>query len=137
MAGDWPFRLTPDAYGSLQFHDFPGARIDEVASHLYRTEPRFMAALEADVREHGVHQPVELGNQDTLQDGHHRIAAAYRTGQPVPVAFYGERYPKDRDEEARWGDLRAEHRAEQAARMAHRPQTWEPRQAEPEREAGQ
>jgi len=130
------FQLTPDTFGSLGFRDFPGGRIEDVARCLYRTEPAFMAALEAHVRQHGVRQPVELGARDTIEDGHHRIAAAYRAAVPVPVAFYGEDYPKDAAEEARWRAIRQEHRAEYEARMAHDPRGWDSALPEFEREAG-
>jgi hypothetical protein len=130
--------LTPDTYLSLAFHDFPDAAIYEVADYLYEREPHFMNRLEADIRQHGVSQPVELGEDNTIEDGHHRIAAAYRADIPVPTVVYGEWYAKDAAEVAAWLAIRQEHPAEQGAAMAHDPRTWdaEPLQLDRELEAG-
>lgn len=123
-AGMWPDRLEPRDFPSLRFSDFPGGTIVDIADHLFRIEPNFMRALEADVREDGVSEPVELGRGDTIMDGHHRMAAAYRVGVGVPVAFYGERYPVDRAQQAWWDDLRRSDLEEYWNRVCHMPWRW-------------
>jgi len=134
----WPFRLDHEQFGALRFQDFRGGDIRDVARCLYRDQPEFMQALEADVRERGVQEPVELGHEDTIKEGHHRLAAAYVAGRDVPVALYGERYPRD-PETPRWDQLRRDHPGEYAARMSHDPRYWDrPQyQAEDDSEAGQ
>jgi hypothetical protein len=122
--GEWPSRLAHDEFGQLRFADFRGGTIDDVVEVLHHNEPEFMAALEAHVAEHGVREPVELGSGDTIEEGHHRIAAAYVTGRDVPMAFYGESYPRDPEGE-RWHELRRSHPEEYAARMNHDPRHWE------------
>jgi hypothetical protein len=124
-ASAWPSWLSHDELHELQFCDFRGGTIDDVVAVLHHNEPQFMAALEADVAEHGVGEPVELGHGDTIMQGHHRIAAAYVTGRDCPVAFYGEDYPRDEEAERRWDELRRSHPEEHQARMDHDPRHWE------------
>jgi hypothetical protein len=125
LSTSWPYRLEPEAFAGLQFNDFPGAGIDDVAWVLYHNEPQFMRALEADVRERGVQEPVELVAADTIEEGHHRVAAAYRAGVPVPVADGGEPYPVDEAERSRWRAQRLAHPEEYDARMNHDPRHWD------------
>jgi hypothetical protein len=125
LSTSWPYRLEPEAFAGLQFNDFPGAGIDDVAWVLYHNEPQFMRALEADVRERGVQEPVELVAADTIEEGHHRVAAAYRAGVPVPVADGGEPYPVDEAERSRWRAQRLAHPEEYEARMNHDPRRWD------------
>jgi hypothetical protein len=120
----WPFRLDHDQFGELRFLDFRGGDIHDVVRCLYRDEPEFMRALEADVRERGVREPVELGHGDRITEGHHRIAAAYVAGRDVPVAFPGEDYPRD-PAAAQWSQLRRDHPGEYEARMNHDPLRWD------------
>jgi hypothetical protein len=120
-----PYHLEPDDFWDLQFGDFPGGDIGDVASVLYHREPQFMRALEADVRESGVLEPVELGAGDTIKEGHHRVAATHRAGVPVPVVFYGELYGRDEAEHARWDSIRARHPEEYTVRMNHDPYWWD------------
>ncbi len=117
--------LDPDQFSSLTFRDFPGGTIDDVAARLYRDEPTFMSELEADIAAHGVHEPVELARWiDRLEEGHHRIAAAYRAGRPVPFTRGGGLRMVDEDEQRRWSMRRRQLPEEYAARMAHDPARW-------------
>lgn len=47
--------------------------------------------LEASVRESGIHDPIILGSDGRVWDGHHRLCVAERLGmKTVPVWFAGE-----------------------------------------------
>lgn len=63
-------------------------RVGEFADVLYSREPEFMNRLESDIRERGVQQPVytrvNMTGQHEIHGGHHRAAAAYRAGAPLP-----------------------------------------------------
>lgn len=49
----------------------------------------YQAALEDHVREHGFPGPVQLGDEDRVWDGHHRILAAKRLGlSSLPVEIW-------------------------------------------------
>jgi len=117
--------LTPDQVRSLTFKDFPGGTIDEVADRLYRNEPTFMSELQADIAAHGVHERVKLNRwADRLEEGHHRVAAAYRAGQPIPFTRGGGFRFVDEDEQRKWMMRRRELPEEYEARMAHDPARW-------------
>jgi hypothetical protein len=74
----WPFRLNHEQFGALRFQDFRGGDIRDVARCLYRDQPEFMQALEADVRERGVQEPVELGHEDTRTRSRKAITGSRR-----------------------------------------------------------
>jgi ParB-like chromosome segregation protein Spo0J len=119
--------LHPDQFGKLKFGDFPGGTIDEVADHLYMREPQFMDKLESSVRRNGVREPIELGQGDRVTEGHHRIAAAYRAGQPVPYVEQGQRgdrSSKETTNSRRWRNIRRDLPDEYAARMNHSQRNW-------------
>jgi hypothetical protein len=54
---------------------------------LIRREPERVAALVLDVGENGVQQPILLGDDGRVWDGHHRILAALLTDQLLPVEY--------------------------------------------------
>lgn len=83
--------LNPEQFSSLQFDDYPyQTTVKGMADAVYRRAPKYMAKLEKSVRRRGVSQPIMLeGNK--VMDGHHRIAAAYRTGQGVPTVPYNDK----------------------------------------------
>lgn len=117
--------LAPADLEQLIFADFAGARIAQVASYLYTTEPRYMAALEADIRERGMRQPAELIGGHLVIHGHHPMAAAYRAGAPVPVAAQGrERTPAETAEHYWWAAMRRTFPEELAAWRRHDPHSW-------------
>jgi len=117
--------LAPADLEQLIFADFAGARIDQVADYLYATEPRYMAALEEDIRVRGVSQPAELIGEHMVIHGHHPVAAAYRAGVPVPVVRQGrERTPAETAEHYYWAALRRSFPGELAAWRRHDPHSW-------------
>lgn len=106
--------LQPDQFGMLRGTDpgLKGARIDRVADVLYAREPQFMSQLEAHARENGIQKPIGLEehkDQLRITEGHHRAAAAYRAGVPLPL---GEQIHDESDRE--WAAKRP--REEQRAR---------------------
>lgn len=54
---------------------------------LIRHEPDGVADLVLDVGANGVREPILLGDDGRVWDGHHRIFAALLTGQLVPVEY--------------------------------------------------
>jgi hypothetical protein len=54
---------------------------------LLRTRPDEMADLVLDVGRRGVQEPILLGDDDRVWDGHHRIFAALLTDSRLPVYF--------------------------------------------------
>src|SRR5260370_3776261 len=68
--------LMPGDLTRLIFSGFAGAGIGDVANYLYRTEPRYMAALEADIRERCITQAVELPRRCLLVPGPHPAPSA-------------------------------------------------------------
>src|SRR5262245_47519585 len=108
--------LVPADLAQLRFSDFAGADIEQVATYLYAAEPNFMAALEADIRERGLIEPVELLGGYLVVRGHHRTAAAWRARVSVPVAPYGHsRTPGQTIEHYLWAALRSRFPEELAA----------------------
>jgi ParB-like chromosome segregation protein Spo0J len=64
------------------------------AADLIRREPDVMADLVLSVYENGVQEPVTLGYDGRVWDGHHRIVAALIAGRDtVPVDVYAEVMP--------------------------------------------
>lgn len=51
-------------------------------SYLAENDGEHLAELEADIRANGVRDPLLLGNDGRVWDGHHRILVAYRVGLP-------------------------------------------------------
>lgn len=93
--------LQPEQFGMLRATD-PGlgrAPIDRLADVLYAREPQFMGQLEAHARENGIQKPIGVeAHKDQLRitEGHHRAAAAYRAGVPLPL---GEQIHDESDRE--------------------------------------
>jgi len=117
--------LMPGDLTRLIFSGFAGAGIGDVANYLYRTEPRYMAALEADIRERGITEAVELLGSCLLVRGHHRAAAAWRAGAAVPAAPCGHsRTPDQTIEHYCWAALRRRYPGELAAWRQHDPHSW-------------
>jgi len=117
--------LAPADLARLSFSDFAGASIEQDAGYLYATEPRFMAALEADIRARGLSQAVELLGEHLVVRGSHRAAAAWRAGISVPVAPHGHsRTPAQTIEHYGWAALRRSFPEELAAWRRHDPHSW-------------
>ena len=117
--------LAPADLGTLAFSDFVGASIGQVADYLYATEPRFMAALEADIRARGVTGAVELLGGHLLVRGHHRAAAAWRAQVSVPSAPYGHnRTPDQIIQHYWWAALRRRFPQELAVWQRHDLHSW-------------
>lgn len=52
-------------------------------NHLLR-----LYCLSRNIKKHGIREPILLGDDGRVWDGHHRIAAAYQLGlQEVPVQY--------------------------------------------------
>lgn len=60
---------------------------------LWSREAETMSALLADIAEHGIREPILLGDDGRVWDGHHRLAVAHRLNLPdVPIAYpYADR----------------------------------------------
>jgi 2'-5' RNA ligase len=80
--------LHPHEFGKLTFGDYPGKDLSYVAQALHHREPNYMADLTEHVRQHGIAHPVEIAHhgEDAWEvvGGHHRLAAAWKLGKPVP-----------------------------------------------------
>lgn len=69
----------------------PGSRTDwwlwsDEFQDLWSRQPDYMAKLLADINANGIHDPICLGTDGRIWDGHHRIAVATALGfQRVPV----------------------------------------------------
>ena len=58
---------------------------------LWEREPETMTDLLLDVAEHGIREPILLGDDGRVWDGHHRLAVAERLNlDDVPVTYSGE-----------------------------------------------
>jgi len=62
-------------------------QIHEICRDLFRSlDPEEGSLLEASIKEHGVHVPLLVDQEDVLLDGHHRLAICQRLGiETVPV----------------------------------------------------
>lgn len=71
--------------------DPPWSWLDETAEIISVDGPEFSALINH-IRQHGIQEPVLLGDDDRVWDGHHRICAALIIGPdtPVPIKRAGE-----------------------------------------------
>lgn len=63
---------------------------DEEMSDLLDWDREKMIELKRDILKHGILEPVTLGNEGRIWDGHHRICIARELGIKVPIKFSGE-----------------------------------------------
>lgn len=76
-----------------QFEDVYSEPMDmslpEMSRHHYATQPRYMSALEKDIKRQGIKYSSEVvrrpGEPVTLTEGNHRASVAYKLGIPLPV----------------------------------------------------
>lgn len=60
---------------------------DEIEK-LWCTEPDYMAELVQSIMTYGVREPILLGDDGRVWDGHHRVVAAYHIGRErVPLEY--------------------------------------------------
>lgn len=88
--------LNPDEFAHTFMPTHWGADWDEASSALSREDPSHQASLTNSVRERGIQEPVRVtprlrhSSQRYVVDGHHRVAAARATGQPIPYQNFGD-----------------------------------------------
>jgi len=53
--------------------------------------PHNLAKIRNSIQEHGIREPILLGNDGRVWDGHHRITAAHQLGiEHVPIEYAGD-----------------------------------------------
>ena len=89
---------SPDEYGKYDYPDYPRARTPATLAKYFRKhEPEYYETVRRSVEAHGVQEPVLLRYKDprgtplkrpAVMSGHHRAAAAWELGKPLPVGDY-------------------------------------------------
>jgi Rifampin ADP-ribosyl transferase len=104
----------PEEYSKYVYPDYPKARTPaSLAKYFRKHEPDYYNQVSRHIGAHGVREPVLLRHTDPggrplkrpiVMGGHHRAAAAFEQGKPIPVGDYDnpEHHESGRDFAQAW-----------------------------------